>query len=125
MSTASISLGAVNLEAADPAGLAAFWAEVTGGEAETYGDTAYLPPAGPGGFGMFFHPLPGPRPERASMHLDLTVPWGERAGEVERLAALGATWRWGVLEEFPHVRWTTMSDPEGNLFCVAEHPPAG
>jgi hypothetical protein len=21
------------------------------------------------------------------------------------------------------VQWTTLADPEGNLFCVAEHPP--
>lgn len=27
-------------------------------------------------------------------------------------------------EEFAHVRWTTLADPEGNLFCVAEHPPS-
>jgi hypothetical protein len=31
---------------------------------------------------------------------------------------------WDVLDEHPHVRWTTLADPEGNLFCIAEHPPA-
>ena len=73
---------------------------------------------------MFFQPLSGARPDRQAMHLDLTVQWGTRQSEVDRLLARGATWKWDVLEEFTHVRWTTLADPEGNLFCVAEHPPS-
>ena len=119
-----VTLGAVNMEATDPASLAAFWAAATGGTPAAAGVTVYLPPAGPGGFAMFFQPMSEPRPERQTIHLDLTVPWGERVGEVERLQALGATWRWDVLDEVPHVQWTTMADPEGNPFCVAEHPPS-
>ena len=46
-----------------------------------------------------------------------------RATEVQRLIGLGATHQWDVLDEVPHVPWTTLADPEGNLFCVAEHPP--
>ncbi|MFC9835068.1 VOC family protein [Rhodococcus sp. NPDC127530] len=118
-----ISLGAINLEAADPAALAAFWAGVTGAAPLPGGDSVYLPPAGPNGFAMFFQPLTGPRPERQAIHPDLTVPWGSRQPEVERLLTLGATHRWDVLDEHPHVQWTTLADPEGNLFCVAEHPP--
>ncbi|MDY7558893.1 VOC family protein [Cryobacterium sp. 10C3] len=56
--------------------------------------------------------------------MDLTVPWGSRRAEVERLLGLGAVYQWDVLDEFPHVQWTTLADPEGNLFCLAEHPPA-
>jgi hypothetical protein len=114
----------VNLEAQDPASLATFWASVTGSTPAPGGDTLYLPPTGPGGFAMFFHPQEGPRPERQAVHLDLTVPWGSRQAEVQRLIGLGATHRWNVLDEFPHVQWTTLADPEGDLFCVAEHPPA-
>jgi hypothetical protein len=74
---------------------------------------------------MFFQPLDGSRPEVQLIHVDLTVPWGARVPpEVERLLELGATHRWDVLDEVPHVQWTTLADPEGNLFCVAEHPPA-
>ncbi|GAB2573384.1 VOC family protein [Microlunatus antarcticus] len=123
MALPMISLEAVNVEASDPAALAQFWATVTGGRAVIHGDTAFLPEARPGGFAMFFQPRSGPRPERTSMHLDLTVPWGSRTAEVDRLVLLGATWRWDVLDEYPHVQWSTLSDPEGNLFCVAEHPP--
>lgn len=118
-----ITLGAVNSEAADPEALASFWAAVTGSRQQSAGSSVYLPPAQPGGLAMFFQPLTGPRPDRQTMHLDLTVPWGERRIEVARLETLGATTRWHVLEEHPHVQWTTMADPEGNLFCLAEHPP--
>lgn len=72
---------------------------------------------------MFFQPMTGTRPERQAFHLDLTVPWGSRQAEVDRLLSLGATYQWDVLDEFPHVQWTTLADLEGNLFCVAEHPP--
>ena len=124
MHSPQISLGAVNVEADDPVTLAAFWASLTGATPSTAGDSVYLPPAGPGGFGMFFQPATRPRPDRQVSHLDLTVPWGSRRPEVERITGLGATWCWDVLDEVPHVQWTTMADPEGNLFCVAEHPPA-
>jgi hypothetical protein len=123
MDAPRITLGSVNLEAEDPGALAQFWATVTGGTPAPGDGSVYLPPAGPGGFAMFFQPLTGPRPDRLTIHLDLTVPWGSRSREVDRLVAAGATWRWDVLDEHPHVQWTTLADPEGNLFCVAEHPP--
>lgn len=123
MTQSHITLGAINLEARNPADLVAFWAQVTGAEPTTGGDSYYLPPNGPGGFGMFFQPESEPRAKRQVAHWDLTVPWGSRAAEVERLISLGATHKWDVLEEVAHVQWTTLADPEGNLFCIAEHPP--
>ena len=123
MSHHPVTLGAVNITAQDPAALAAFWASVTGATPSPGGDTFYLPAADPDGFAMFFQPMTHPRPEHQIFHLDLTVPWGSRRPEVERFLGLGATHCWDVLEEVPHVQWTTMSDPEGNLFCIAEHPP--
>ena len=123
MTAHQISLGAINIEAQNPTALAEFWASVTGAVPSTGGASVYLPPAGPGGFAMFFQPQNGPRPEHQTSHLDLTVPWGSRQTEVDRLLGLGATYRWDVLDEFPHVQWTTLADPEGNLFCIAEHPP--
>ena len=124
MTTHQISLGAINLEAEDPSGLAGFWASVTGGTATGGGDAVYLPPNGPEGFAMFFRQGTGSRAEHQVSHPDLTVPWGARRTEVERIIGLGATYKWEVLDEVPHVQWTTLADPEGNLFCVAEHPPA-
>jgi len=124
MTTHSIRLGAFNLEAQDPTALAGFWAAVTGATPSPGGESVYLPPVGPDGFAMFFQPLTAPRPAHQASHLDLTVPWGSRQAEVDRLVGLGAVFKWDVLEEHPHVQWTTLADPEGNLFCVAEHPPA-
>lgn len=119
-----MTLGAINIEAEDPVALAAFWAAATGAAAPSGPGSVYLPPAHPGGFAMFFQPMTGRRADRQHLHLDITVPWGSRRAEVERLVGLGATFRWDVLDEVPHVQWTTMADPEGNLFCLAEHPPA-
>ncbi|WP_427385241.1 VOC family protein [Janibacter sp. G56] len=123
MAHSHVTLGAINMEARDPADLARFWAAVTGGETSGGSDAVYLAPNGPDGFGMFFQRRTEPRPDRQDTHLDLTVPWGSRVDEVRRLTELGAVQRWDVLDEVPHVQWTTMEDPEGNLFCIAEHPP--
>lgn len=123
MTPHQITLGAINIEAQDPTALAGFWAAVIGSTPSGSGNNVYLPPASPDGFAMFFHPANRPRPEHQMTHLDLTVPWGSRQAEVKRVIGLGATHRWDVLDEVPHVQWTTLADPEGNLFCVAEHPP--
>jgi hypothetical protein len=64
-----ITLDTVNIEAADPNLLAAFWAAITGGIPVPIGDSVYLPPAGPEGFGMFFQPLTMARPARSAIHL--------------------------------------------------------
>jgi hypothetical protein len=126
MSTStSITLGAVTVQADDPVRLARFWAEALGG---TIGgedpDFTFVAAREPGGVPMAFARRSEPRPDRQSQHMDLTVPWGSRGEEVARLVALGATHRWDVLDEVPWVQWSTLSDPEGNLFCVAEHPPS-
>jgi hypothetical protein len=51
------------------------------------------------------------------VHLDLAIGPERRAGEVERLGALGATKLWDG-QQGPYA-WVTMADPEGNEFCVA------
>lgn len=73
---------------------------------------------------MFFRPLDGPRPVGQTLHMDLTVAWGDPQAVVARALVLGARHQWDVLTEHEHVQWTTLTDPEGNFFCVAEHPPA-
>jgi hypothetical protein len=120
-----VTLGAVNLEADDPPSLAHFWAAGLGGAVESASsDYAFVSARSSDGFAMFFHARSDPRPERQTHHLDLTVPWGTRVTEVARFVSLGATHKWDVLDEVPWVQWSTMADPEGNLFCIAEHPPA-
>ena len=121
----SVTLGAVNVESDDPTALAQFWAAALGGTVETATpEMAFVSAREPGGFAMMFQLRTEARPERQTQHLDLDVPWEARAGEVARFISLGATHRWDVLDEVPWVRWSTLADPEGNLFCIAEHPPA-
>ena len=121
----AITLGAVNVEADEPRALAAFWAELIGGVVEGDQDEfVFVSAREPGGFAMFFRLRTDPRPDRQTQHLDLTVPWGTRDAEVGRAVGLGAMHRWDVLDEVPWVQWSTLADPEGNLFCIAEHPPA-
>jgi hypothetical protein len=117
----SLTLGAVNITCAEPARLAAFWAAATGGTISgTHDGAVYVTPA-PGGIPFFLQPMTADHPGPTTMHLDLTASPGAREMEVQRLTALGAVRRWDVLGEVPWVDWTTMADPEGNLFCVAEH----
>ena len=116
-----MTLGAVNVQAADPAQLADFWSALLGAKRDP--GSPYLPPAGSSGFAMFFQQLDGPRAPGQITHMDLTVPWGARESVSARAVTLGATHQWDVLTEHAHVQWTTLADPEGNLFCIAEHPP--
>ncbi|MTD16203.1 VOC family protein [Nakamurella sp. YIM 132087] len=124
--TPKVTLAAMNMEAADPVRLAEFWAGAVGGVLSPGPEGCMiLNSDAPGGLPMFFQPLGEGRPERQIHHLDLTVPWGTRESEVQRIVGLGAERKWDVLDEVPWIQWTTLTDPEGNLFCLGEHPPAG
>ena len=115
------------IDADHPAQLARFWAEVAEGYAVRAYDAAEiarlaglgLTPEtdptvmvdGPGPT-LCFHTRSGPRPFRNRIHLDLSSP--DRAKEVERVLALGATfWR-------SEDNYTTLRDPEGNPFCIID-----
>ena len=65
---------------------------------------------------VLFQRVEGRVRAKNTSHLDLNVGPDQRAAEVERLTALGATERYKVDE--PGGQHTTMADPEGNLFCV-------
>ena len=102
-----------------------FWEAAIGSELSAGAGSFYLPPNGPGRCGMFFQPEAEPRAQRQVAHWDLTVPWRSRAAEAKRVIELGAKHRWDVLEEVAHIQWSTLADPEGNIFCLAEHAPLG
>lgn len=61
---------------------------------------------------LFFQQVPEPKTVKNRVHLDVEAP--DQQAEVDRLLALGAT------VHSVHERWTTMLDPEGNEFCVAQ-----
>jgi hypothetical protein len=116
-------------DAAHPASIARFWAQVLDGydvapydEAElarlreagiydTEDDPAVLVEAGPGVRPrLFFQLVPESRTVKNRVHLDLTA--GDLEAEISRLTGLGAR----VLARYE--RWVTLADPEGNEFCV-------
>jgi predicted enzyme related to lactoylglutathione lyase len=57
-------------------------------------------------------------PGKTPVHLDLRV--DDVDAEVARLRGLGAAVEWTIDDTATGgSRWTTMSDPQGTLFCVA------
>ncbi|MFJ6930111.1 VOC family protein [Streptomyces nigra] len=65
---------------------------------------------------LLFQRVPEPKTVKNRLHLDVHTASGAREAEVERLEKLGA----GVLRRVsePAGEWVTMTDPEGNEFCV-------
>jgi hypothetical protein len=96
-------LVALSFDAADPAGLARFWAGVLGNEDP--------------GFRIRFAPRAEPKVGLNRMHFDLTsTSLDDQQATVERALALGGSHLdVGQLPEEDHV---VLADPEGNEFCV-------
>jgi predicted enzyme related to lactoylglutathione lyase len=112
----ALSARTVTIDCADPASLARFWTEATG-YAVTFdgGDFMLLGPPAGDGLQVGLQRVPEPRQGKNRVHVDWTT--DDRAAEVARLTALGAS----VIgeHEVPGLAWTVLADPEGNEFCVA------
>jgi hypothetical protein len=107
----------------DPGRLADFWAAATGytqrrdrvDEVLLAADDWSFPRLG---FQRGDTPDPGP----GRVHVDFTA--ADMEAEVDRLIGLGATRLWTVdVARSGTTTWTTMRDPDGNEFCVAQRPP--
>lgn len=116
------------VDCARPAPLARFWAEVLDGfrvapydeeelarlRAEGIDDPeddpTVLVEGPPGRPRLWFARVPEPKTVKNRVHLDLRA--ADRDAELIRLQALGAR----VAGEFDG--WTTLTDPEGNEFCL-------
>ena len=134
----------VALDCADPQALAAFWAEALGYEVDrnpdlikslldqgvATGDDVTIVDGvlswktgaamnDPDGVGprWYFQLVEESKAVKNRMHIDIHLEGVERAAEVDRLIALGAT-RLYEGQQGPNT-WVTMADPEGNEFCVA------
>lgn len=108
----------VMVDCRDPEALASFWAALLGvavrGRWEQY---VGLHPVADGHPRLVFQRTEDPRPVKNTLHLDLHVPSAEALpGAVERAVGLGAS----LVEhhEQQGQTWTTLADPEGNLFCL-------
>ena len=109
----TMTIGMITFDSADPVPLAAWWAEqLAGTVADPYDGTYLLVSGGP--VTVAFQKVDDPTPGKNRLHLDLTA--ADLDAEVERLTSAGA----GLVgrrgdESF---RWVTLSDPDGNEFCV-------
>lgn len=120
----TIHVAAITFDCANALTLAEFWSAALGrpidpGEPAPSPFFARLAPgegdnAGPV---MMFIQVPEPKSVKNRTHLDLGT--DDRDAEIKRLLALGAT-RIHDKEEWG-IQWTTLADPEGNEFCIAEH----
>jgi hypothetical protein len=112
----------LNVDCADPARLAQFWAAALGWTV-SYSDATYGMVEGDGGkigFGRIEGFQPAPWPDDAAtkrFHLDLQVEDLDTA--TEQLCALGAS-----RPDFqPGAdRWRVLLDPDGHPFCLSPRP---
>jgi hypothetical protein len=118
----ALAIGMITTDCADPKGLATFWAAALSTTISgDYGAFVVLAPPPAGGPVLAFQLVPEGRTGKNRLHLDLVAPPGERDAEVARLMELGATVLGERGGDAEGLVWTTLTDPEGNEFCVAEH----
>jgi predicted enzyme related to lactoylglutathione lyase len=115
-----LAIGMVTVDCADPEVLSRFWAAALETQVASGSEHfVVLSPPPLGGPLLGFQRVPEQRAGKNRLHLDLGAPVGGRQAEVQRLVELGAT----VLGEHSYpsgFSWTTLTDPEGNEFCVGE-----
>jgi hypothetical protein len=114
----TVSLSTITFDCADPATVAGFWSEALGRPVDPGTDDAVRsiglddPAVTPS---LVFLRVPEPKRVKNRVHLDVVT--DDREKEVHRLVGLGAT-RVDDKDEGGY-RWTVMTDPEANEFCVA------
>jgi predicted enzyme related to lactoylglutathione lyase len=111
-------LDEIVVDCADPTTLVGFWAEVFGVRATIHGERwAYIDV--PGATTVAFQKVPEAKTIKNRLHLDVKV--DDIPREADRLVALGAT-RSGEVRADPLGQFQVMTDPEGNEFCLVQHP---
>jgi catechol-2,3-dioxygenase len=113
----SITLEHVVFDCKNAADLAGFWAGVLNTEVDAEGNEffATVNKAADGPALMFIQ-VPEDRVGKNRLHIDFsTTGW---AAEVDRIVGLGAK-RVGEFDEYG-AHWITLTDPEGNVFDLAE-----
>ncbi|MDT0200716.1 VOC family protein [Nocardioides sp. AE5] len=110
-----VSIEMITVDCRDAEALGAWWAEQTGGRVVEENDGWFVVVKMAEGQPVLgFQRVDDPTPGKNRMHLDVTS--DDVDAEVSRLVSAGAT------HESEHtmgeLRWVTLADPEGNLFCV-------
>ena len=112
----TISVAMATTDSTDPGPLARWWATQLGGTIVADNDGFYYIVQVPDGVAMAFQAVPATSPGKNRLHLDLVA--ADRPAEVERLVAAGAT---RIADrDGGGFWWTTLADPQGNEFCVAD-----
>lgn len=113
----ALTLRHITFDCIDAAALAGFWSQMLDLPVDpdanryfaTVGRTTWAAPL------LMFIQVPEKTPGKNTVHLDLVST--DYAAELDRAVSLGAR-RIGDFDEYGTV-WTTLADPEGNLFDVA------
>ncbi|HYN34767.1 MAG TPA: VOC family protein [Ilumatobacteraceae bacterium] len=118
----SLHVSAITFDCSDAAALAEFWSAALDRPIEREGDMAAseffaMIPGDGASPTMMFIQVPEGKTAKNRVHLDLGAV--DRAAEAERLVGLGAVALYEK-NEFGFT-WTTLTDPEGNEFCIATH----
>jgi predicted enzyme related to lactoylglutathione lyase len=107
------------IDCADPARLAAFWAEVLSTEVDTEMDDGryVFLKGGEASPIVCFQRVPEPKSGKTRMHLDVSVTDLDAA--TARVIELGGSWPAEVERQLEGFTWRTLADPEGNEFDIA------
>ena len=114
----ALTIGSITVDSTDPLPLAQWWAERFGATITGTNDGWFVTVAGGSVPSQIaFQKVEAVTPGKNSWHLDLFAT--DRKAEVAGLLAAGAT----TVDEHSigDFTWTIMADPQGNVFCVAEH----
>ncbi|WP_206487919.1 VOC family protein [Rhodococcus sp. KRD162] len=112
----TLTLGMITFDSTDPGPLAHWWAaRANGSIVEENDGWFYVVALAEAPYRMAFQKIEDPTPGKNRVHLDMTTQ--DLDGEVARLIEAGAS------ELAQHTmgdfRWVTLSDPDGNVFCVS------
>lgn len=111
----TLSLGMITCDSTDPAPLAAWWAEQTGATvADPFGGTFLMVRGGALPLQLGFQLVEDPTPGKNKIHFDFGA--ADLDAALDRLVAAGATILGRRGDE--HFSWVTLTDPQGNEFCV-------
>lgn len=111
----ALHLGMITTDSTDPLPLARWWALALGGEVVAENDGWFVVVMTSSG-ALAFQKVDAVTPGKNRVHLDLVVD-GDLDAEHERLVGVGAR-SLGERSE-GSARWFTLTDPQGNEFCVA------